>query len=120
MGKTSPTQRSLQYLRGGAWRVAVVEKWNPHARIRQDLFGCGDLLAIKPGRRPLLVQATSASNVAARVTKIRELEHLPELLSVFGLEVHGWAKPTKTLRQWRLRVVTIRPDEVTDHGDFSG
>jgi hypothetical protein len=35
----TPTQRSLAYLRAEGWQVAIVERWNPHARIRQDLFG---------------------------------------------------------------------------------
>jgi hypothetical protein len=52
------------------------------------------------------------------VAKIRASEHLPVLLDVFTFEVHGWAKPTKTRRQWRLRVVTIDATGATDHGDL--
>jgi hypothetical protein len=43
----TPTQRSMAYLKKEGYRVAVVERWNPHARIRQDLFGVIDLLAIR-------------------------------------------------------------------------
>lgn len=57
---TSPTQRSLAHLRSLGYRVAVVERWNPHARIRQDLFGVLDLLAVRDGEI-LGVQTTNAS-----------------------------------------------------------
>ena len=64
---TSPTQRSLAHLRALGYRVAIVERWNPFARIRQDLFGVLDLLAVKDGEI-LGVQVTSGSNVAARIS----------------------------------------------------
>lgn len=40
------TQRTLKYLRGLGWECAIVEKWNPHAKIRQDLFGFIDIVAL--------------------------------------------------------------------------
>lgn len=52
--------------------AAVAEKWNPHARIRQDLFGFIDLIVLDGLGGPLAVQATSASNHASRVRKIQE------------------------------------------------
>jgi hypothetical protein len=56
---SSPTRRSLEHLRkAGAELVAVVERWNPHAKIRQDLFGVVDVLAIH-GEDTIAVQATS-------------------------------------------------------------
>ncbi|CAN0586163.1 unnamed protein product, partial [Ectocarpus sp. 12 AP-2014] len=58
----SPTQRSKAALQKEGWTVEVVEKWNPHVRQRKDLFGFADLLAIKPGEQPLLIQVTSGSN----------------------------------------------------------
>jgi hypothetical protein len=45
----SPTQRTLAECRKRGWVCQVVEKWNPHARIRQDLFGCIDIVALVPG-----------------------------------------------------------------------
>jgi hypothetical protein len=90
-GKT-PTQRSLEKLRSEGYLCQIVERWNPHARIRQDLFGIGDILAIKAGET-LLVQTTSRGNVAARVKKIRECEHLPVILTAgWKITVHGWGK----------------------------
>lgn len=62
----TPTQRSLCKLRADGWLVAVVERWNPYARVRQDLFGFADLLAIK-GNEVLAVQTTSGDHVAHRL-----------------------------------------------------
>jgi hypothetical protein len=62
----SPTQRSLDYLRlKGYPLVAVVERFNPHAMVRQDLFGILDVLAV--GADIVGVQTTSGSNTVSRV-----------------------------------------------------
>ena len=114
----SPTQRSLAALRAAEWLCAVVEHWNHHAKIRQDLYGFVDILAVKPGAT-LAVQTTTASNVAARVAKIRESPHLARVLAAgWRVEVHGWARPTKTIRVWRQRVVEVMQVVVTG-GDAS-
>lgn len=101
---SSPTQRSLEYLRKQGYRVAVVEKWNPHARIRQDLFGVLDLLAVRDGEI-LGVQATSGSNVAARITKLAESDAVPDLRRAgMRLEVHGWRR---LKAGWQVRVEDV-------------
>lgn len=56
------------------------------------MFGIGDILAIREGET-LLVQTTSRGNVAARVTKIQESEHLDKILAAgWKITVHGWGK----------------------------
>lgn len=89
----SPTQLTLRHLREQGWpAVQVVEVWNPHARIRQDLFGVVDVLAVGPGGT-LAVQTTSASNVPARVRKIAESEHIGAIREAgWSFHVHGWKK----------------------------
>ena len=88
----SPTQRSLQYLRNQGYTVAVVEKWNPHARIRQDLFGCIDLLAIRDGET-LAIQACAGSSLSARVKKITDHENLAAVRKAgWRIEVMAWRK----------------------------
>lgn len=102
-GKKSPTQRTLEKLRSEGYTVAVVERWNPHARIRQDLYGCIDVLAVGNGKT-IAVQATSGSNVAARVTKLTEAEALSDMRSAgWTILVHGWRKSKNG--QWVLREV---------------
>ena len=99
-----PTARSLKLLRDRGYRCAVVEKWNPHARIKQDLFGFIDILAIKGGET-LAVQATSGSNVAARLTKIAEADATKDVLAAgWTIKVHGWRKIAKSGR-WECREV---------------
>ena len=100
----SPTQRSLAFLRGRGYRVAICEHWNHYAKVRQDLFGIIDLLAIRPGE-VLGVQATSYSNVSARLHKIAESEAAPDIRAAgIKIEVHGWHKKGKV---WEPRVVTL-------------
>lgn len=112
MAKTSPTQRTLQLLRAEGWTAQVVERWNVFAGIRQDLFRCIDVIAVKPGQGVLGVQATTGSNVAARVSKIQDLdEALIWLEAPARLEVWGWSKhgPRGERKVWTVRRVVLRP-----------
>lgn len=88
----TPTQRSLRYLRDLGFMCQVVEHFNQHTKTRKDLFGFGDIIAIKPGCI-LLVQVTSGSNGAARVTKIvNECGEAAQAWLAAGgeIEVHSW------------------------------
>jgi len=90
----SPTQRSLKYLRDEGYLVAIVEHWQPFARIRKDLWGWADLLAIKRGE-VLAVQVTS-EGVANRVAKITNSETIGRVREAgIRVEVHGWRKNAK-------------------------
>lgn len=103
---TSPAQRSLKYLRDQGYTVAITEKWNSHAKIRQDLFGFIDLLAIKD-RKTLAIQTTSSSSFAVRRKKIEGHENLPLVLAAgWQVTVHGWRKNAKG--KWVLREGDIR------------
>jgi hypothetical protein len=94
MAKQSPTQRSLEYLREQGYLVAIVEHWNPFARIRQDLWGWCDLLAIKKDE-VLAVQVT-ASAVSERIKKIQASETVSHVRDAgIRIEVHGWRKNSK-------------------------
>lgn len=100
----TPTQRSLAYLREEGYTVAIVERWNPHARIRQDLFGFIDLLAIRKGET-LAVQVTS-TGVSSRIKKIMESDYLPKVRDAgWRILVHGWRKNSKG--RYVLRVEDI-------------
>jgi hypothetical protein len=98
---TTPTQRTLEYLRGEGYTCAVVEHWNSWARIRQDLFGFIDILAIKKNET-LAVQCTS-TGVAARVKKIQESEYLSRVREAgWKIYVIGWSKNSKGKYVMRL------------------
>jgi vacuolar-type H+-ATPase subunit F/Vma7 len=99
---SSPTQRTLKHLRDSGYRAEVVERWNPHARIRQDLFTIIDVLALSE-TEVVAVQTTSASNMKARINKISEADILPLLLKLeWRVIVHGWKKNKQTNR-WELK-----------------
>ncbi len=109
---SSPTQRSKAKLQSEGYLVAIVERWNMYARVRQDLFGFIDLLALK-GDETLAVQTTSGSNVSARIAKIRATQ-----ASAIWLEspsrkivVHGWrlCGPRGKRKKWECREEFLKP-----------
>lgn len=101
----SPTARSLAHLRELGYQAKIVEKWNPFARVRQDLFG-GDIVGLKLGEPVLVVQATTRSNHAARRAKL-DAEGFTALWNGAGarLEIWSWAKqgPRGKRKTWTLR-----------------
>lgn len=80
-----------------------MERRNPGVFKTHDLFGFIDVLAIREGET-LAVQTTSGPNVASRVKKIAEAEHLAAVRAAGWLiHVHGWRKNAK--KRWECRVV---------------
>jgi hypothetical protein len=101
---TSPTQLTLKLLRDEGWTVEVVERWIPGANIRKDLFGFIDLVALK-GDLTLGVQATSYSNMGARIKKIESAELLSQVRRAsWHLWVIGWRKQNN---RWTHKVVDL-------------
>jgi hypothetical protein len=100
----SPTARSLQLLRSRGFTADVVERWNGFAKVRHDYCNVGDILAFD-ARTTLLVQCTTASNMAAREKKVRAWKGLTDWL-VGGREfaLHGWTKcgPRGKRKVWRV------------------
>ena len=102
---TSPTQLTLRKWRNAGYRVAIVERWNPHVKIRQDLFGIIDVLCVGNGET-VGVQSTSYSNTSARIRKIEDQPELVADLRDAGwrIIVEGWRKPKY---RWECREVDI-------------
>ena len=91
--KTSPTQRSLAYLRKMGCTAAVVEKWNHVTKIRQDLFGVFDIVAVSRCPGVLFVQTTTMANRASRVQKVIAAAATRPILEAGNrIVVHGWSK----------------------------
>ena len=89
---TSPTQKSLQALEKEGYLCAVVEKWNPFVKIRQDLWGWCDILAVRKDE-VLAVQTTSWSEVSKRIKKIQDSDTVGKVRDAgIRIEVHGWKK----------------------------
>ncbi len=101
----TPTGRSLDLLRRDGWAAQSVERYLPYARVRQDLFGIGDVLAVSE-TVIVVVQATSGSNVASRVAKLTASPALAVLRKAgVRVVVHGWRKAANG--RWRLREVGL-------------
>lgn len=100
---SSPTQRSLEYLRERYPLVSVVEHWNSFARKRYDLWGFADILCV--GKEIVAVQTTSGSHVAHRIQKITDSPATPILREAgIRIVVHGWRK---SRGKWVLREVDV-------------
>lgn len=100
----SNTSRSKKLLESRGYTVAIVERWNPHARIRQDLYGFIDLLGVKPDKT-LAVQTTSRDHISSRRAKILESDkYYPVKSAGWNIEVHGWYKVG---RLWQVKIVML-------------
>ena len=101
--------------------AAVVEKFNHHVNIRQDLFGFIDIFACSPGRGNLGVQACVAGDIASRVQKIlaepraRIWLESGNNIAVFGwgLKVQDSAQKGKKDGKPRRKVMALREVRVT-------
>ena len=103
--KTSPTQRSLKLLRERGWLCEVVERWNPHAKVRKDLFNVIDIVALS-SETIIGVQTTTVSNMAARRAKILAEPAVKRWLRAGGqISLHGWVKagPRGKPKTWQVR-----------------
>ena len=107
----TPTQRSRDWLKKRGTESQIVERWNSFAKVRQDLFGFCDIVALES--RIVAIQVTSGTNVAARVNKIIDEPRARAWLASGGLiEVHGWRKTGKAGKRklWNLRRVAVELD----------
>ena len=103
----SPTQRTLKRLKdsGDYPLIEVVERWNAFAKVRKDLFGIIDILAIDHKGVVTALQVTSYSNVGARVKKITESPATPFLRTAdWVILVEGWHKKDN---RWKSRIVDL-------------
>ena len=111
---TSPTQLSLKLMRDKGFACEITERWNPFARIRQDLYGFIDVLCLGEGE-VVGVQTTSYSNMSARVKKIREHQNFKAVTDAsIRVLVHGWHKVNN---RWQVREVEVLPTymDVDEH-----
>ncbi len=85
--------RSLRYARSLGWLIEVVERWNPHAKKRHDLFGFIDLVAVQPGRGVVAIQACGGSSAAEHRRKIQAEPNATKWLADGDvLELWTWRK----------------------------
>ena len=91
----------------------MVERYNPHAKRRVDLFGFIDIVCVDGRPGVLGVQSTTTTNQAARVSKIQsyELSRVVNMWLMAGnrIVVHGWSKkgPRGKRKRWELSETEI-------------
>lgn len=106
---SSPTSRTLQWLRKHGYVAGVVERWNPYAKVRHDLFGFIDIVAIASDAI-VGVQATSGANHAARVAKIRAEPNFAKWRAAGGrAQVISWSKKGARGKRktWAVRIEDV-------------
>lgn len=113
----TPTKLSLSHCRTIGGLAAVVERWNPYARIRQDLWGFIDILWIRDDSITA-VQVTTRAHQADRIAKILSIPAAREWLNSPSrrIEVHGWAKvgPRGKRKRWEGTVKEIKREEFSE------
>lgn len=115
MATKSPTARSLDYLRQRSMIAMVVERWNQYARVRIDLFGFIDIVAMNRDDKEIIgIQSTSRGNMNKRILKILSIPDAKYWLEIGGkIHVHGWSKKGK-VGQRKLWVVDVREITLRD------
>ena len=109
----TPSARTLQQCRDEGYLVEVVERWVPFSQTRKDLFGFIDIVCLR-GSSIVGIQATSRSNVSARVKKIRNEcgDQLQAWTNAGGVvEVWGWGKMKKRDsdgKLWQVRIISVK------------
>jgi hypothetical protein len=105
----SPTARSLAECRKRGWTAQVVERWNQYARVRVDLFGCIDLVALT--RQGILaIQACAGGDHAKRMAKVLAEPRTKLWLGDGGrFEVWSWSKlgAVGKRKTWQLRTSDV-------------
>ncbi len=108
----SPTTRSLDRLKKRGWTSGIVER-RCGKYVTVDLWGFVDIVAMKQGEIPVLIQTTTGSNIAARRTKIYASDLAADALqSGFRIVLHGW-RQLKVKRGGKKVVWTLKEEEVT-------
>lgn len=102
---TSPTQRTLAFLRRNGWQAAVVEKriqipGSPHGKLI-DVWAWADVLACRENPPEIaLVQTTTGSNAAFRRRKMLGKLTEADIAAMNEKERARVAKIPDTVRSW--------------------
>lgn len=115
--------RTLSECRKRGWIAGTVEKWNPHVKIRQDLFGCIDIVAITP-TGIVAIQTTVGDRHAEHVDKILAEPRAKKWVEAGArFELWSWSKrgDRGARKLWTLRVEDVGPalralDQEVDDG----
>jgi hypothetical protein len=113
----TPTQRTLKHYRDEGFAVAVAEYWHAQARIRRDLFGFIDCVALHPTEGIIALQCCAGASHSARRAKLLSEPNVEAWLRAGGrVQVVSWAKrgARGDRKLWTPRVEEIELQQVTE------
>ena len=94
----TPTQRTLRELRARGLECAIVERWLSGPKLRQDMFGIIDIIALGPNG---VIGVQSCGNSFS--------DHYNKLTTERYQETHNWlSTPGCTLELWAWRKVKVK------------
>jgi len=109
----STLARSLKLLRDEGWIAAKVEHWNPFAKIRQDLFGFIDIVALSMSTdyedgQICGIQVVN-THLPEHITKIRENKAAQAWIACgAGIIIHNWKQRSKNkIKRWECEVIEV-------------
>lgn len=117
----SPTARTLHALRKAGHLVAVVERWIPQAKVRRDLYGFGDILAVSDAGI-WAVQVSMTGDRGRRLEKLQNLVIGPRVVRWLRAGGHvfviAWTKhkpaPGRTLARWSATATQLYLEGLED------
>jgi hypothetical protein len=108
----SPIEHTLEWLREHGYDANVTEKWNHFAKVRQDLFGFIDVLAVSDDHM-IAIQCTDGSHHAEHVEPILQSVVARRLAYHMDIEIWSWRKgltgerrkdgKLNRRKEWKLR-----------------
>jgi hypothetical protein len=110
MATASPTQRTMEWLRGLGYVVDKVERRLPRGFVTVDCFGFADILALHSDVHGVLaVQATTSAHVQERVQKVQAEPRATLWLRCGNrIWVVGWGLRVQEHRKrWIPRVIKV-------------
>lgn len=106
----TPTARTLKLARELGFEAGVVERYNSFTKQRYDLYGCIDLILMKPGVGIIGVQACAGSSHAARRSKIMAEPRMRTWIESGGrLEIWSFSKRGE---RGKRKTWTVRREEI--------
>lgn len=110
----TPLARSLEYLRNNGLYAESVERWDPYAKVKHDLFGMFDIIAYgSPPCGIVGIQSTVTEKINNRIEKIKSEEYRTRLVAWLKaggrVFIHGWSKmgPRGKRKVWELSEIPI-------------
>lgn len=122
----STTKATLAELRKRDILAGVTEKWNPHAHIRQDLWGFVDIIAVEPDGDTVGIQTTVMTGRNAHLAKMRKGSTLNNAIRFLQgkntrIELWLWRKLKEKRggkrERWEPEVQVVTMDDLLGVGD---